>query len=145
MNKSKFLSRRKLGIAASFFAVLLLVLISSCDSKPPKNSRMAQAVRGKVHFQKYCSSCHGEDGTGKYIDSLSTQPANLTKLGSAKSENFPILYVANVIDGREMVKNHGSRTMPIWGEVFSDQEYLDETQIKGKLAEIIAYLMTIQS
>ena len=105
---------------------------------------MAQAALGKVHFQQYCSSCHGDDGRGIYIDSLNTQPADLTKLTSSQTDGFPVLYVANMIDGRKMVAKHGSRTMPVWGEVFSEQEYLDESQIKGKLAEIIAYLMNIQ-
>jgi mono/diheme cytochrome c family protein len=145
MNKSKFLSVGILGFVAIFLSAFLFVSIVSCESAPPKNSRMAQAAKGKVHFQQYCVSCHGEDGTGIYIDSLNTQPANLTKLGSAKSDAFPILYVANVIDGRKMAKNHGTRTMPVWGEVFSEKEYLDESEIKGKLAEIIAYLMTIQN
>ena len=55
------------------------------------------------------------------------------------------MYVASMIDGRKMAKSHGSRDMPVWGEVFSKQENLTEDQIKGKLAEIIAYLMLIQS
>ena len=144
MKKSKFLSLGNLGIVVTFLAAFFLVSISSCDFKPPTDSRMAQAEKGKVHFQKYCSSCHGEDGTGLQIDSLDTQPADLTKLRPPKSDKFPLLYVANVIDGRKMAKTHGTRAMPIWGEVFSEQEYLDESQIKGKLAEIIAYLMSIQ-
>lgn len=145
MRKAKILSLGSLGFLGTFIAALLLIIISSCESTPPENSRFAQATRGKVHFQQYCTSCHGEDGTGLVIDSLFTQPADLTRITSSnKANTFPILYVANKIDGRKMAKAHGSRVMPIWGEVFSKEEYLDEDQIKGKLAEIIAYLMSIQ-
>lgn len=74
------------------------------------------------------------------------QPADLTQIRATRRYNeFPILEIANIIDGRKMSKSHGTRAMPIWGEVFSTDEHLNETQIKGKLGEIIAYLMSIQS
>ncbi len=133
------------GFVFTFFAAILIAFATSCDSKPPKNSRANQAITGKAHFQKYCSSCHGDDGRGIFIDSLSIQPANLTLIRDRrKSNEFPVLEIANIIDGRKMSKAHGSREMPIWGEVFSKEEYLEEAQIKGKLAELIAYLMSIQ-
>jgi mono/diheme cytochrome c family protein len=145
MKESKVLSFGSLGFVATFLVALLWIGVSSCESKPPKNSLWAQGERGKVHFQKYCVSCHGEDGKGLLIDSLFTQPADLTRiLASNKKNEFPILYVANKIDGRKMAKAHGSRTMPIWGEVFSEEELLDESQIKGKLGELVAYLISIQ-
>jgi mono/diheme cytochrome c family protein len=145
MRESKTLSLGNIGFIATLLTALLWVSFSSCESKPPENSLWAQAQKGKVHFQKHCVSCHGEDGTGLVIDSLFTQPANLTRItASEKSGVFPLLYVANKIDGRRMAQAHGDRTMPVWGEVFSKEELLDESQVKGKLAEIIAYLMTIQ-
>jgi len=145
MKNFNFLTSRNFGFVIAFFAALAFVVISSCETGPPKNTRAAQAIKGKVHFQKYCVQCHGEDGKGLIIDSLSTKPANLTRITSSRRKvEFPVLQIANIIDGRKMAKSHGTRQMPIWGEVFSDQEYLDESQIKGKLAEIIAYLMSIQ-
>jgi len=145
MKNSKFLSLSSLGFLFTFFAAILLVAVSSCDSKPPKNSRAVQAQKGKVHFQKYCSSCHGKDGTGLIIDTMDIQPADLTMIrNDRKNDEFPILEIANKIDGRKMAKAHGSRDMPIWGEVFSTNEHLTESQIKGKLGELIAYLMSIQ-
>lgn len=146
MEKSKLFSIRNFGILFTFLSAFLLVSITSCDMKPPKNSKWAQAVKGKEHFAQYCSSCHGIDGKGIKVDSLSKRPADLTQIRSSTSNNeFPIMYVASMIDGRKMAKSHGSRDMPVWGEVFSKQENLTEDQIKGKLAEIIAYLMLIQS
>lgn len=135
----------KLGIVFSLFAGLMLIALFSCDPKPPKNSLVAQAQQGKIHFDKYCADCHGEDGRGLRIDTLSEQPADLTRiLDSRGVTDFPILQIADVIDGRMMAGAHGTRAMPIWGEVFSKEEYLTEKQIKGKMAELIAYLMSIQ-
>lgn len=124
---------------------LVYMMVNSCTSKPPEGSRATQATAGKAHFMQYCASCHGEDGKGLQIDSLERQPADLTAIMKGRtSSEFPILEVANMIDGRKMAKTHGSRDMPVWGEVFSKQEYMSEDEIKGKLAELIAYLMVIQ-
>lgn len=145
MKNYNYFTLGNFGFIFTFFAAILIGFATSCDSKPPKNSRPYQAQKGKVHFMKHCSSCHGEDGRGIFTDSLAIQPANLTLIRERrKNDEFPILEIANIIDGRKMAKSHGSRTMPIWGEVFSKEEYLDDSQIKGKLAELIAYLMSIQ-
>lgn len=146
MEKSTIFSFRNLGFLFTFLSVFFIVSVTSCDMKPPKNSKWAQSVKGKEHFAKYCSSCHGLDGRGVKVDSLSKRPADLTQIRASTSNNeFPIMYVASTIDGRKMAKSHGTRDMPVWGEVFSKEEQLTEDEIKGKLAELIAYLMSIQS
>ena len=140
-----FKTNRLYLIAWLLCSCAMYFMVASCNSEPPENSFAAQSTRGKVHFVKYCSSCHGEDGTGVVIDSLAKQPADLTYINKRyRTKKFPILQVANMIDGRKMSEAHGNREMPVWGEVFSKQEHLDEAAIKGKLGEIIAYLMTIQ-
>lgn len=145
MKNFNLFTLRNFGFLFAFMAAIFLVTNTSCNSKPPQNSRAVQAANGKVHFIKHCSACHGEDGTGLILDTLAIQPANLTMINTSRRTNdFPILEIANIIDGRRMSKHHGTRDMPIWGEVFSKQEHLDEAQIKGKLGEIIAYLMSIQ-
>ena len=133
------------GSGLSSSIIVCMVLLISCNFGPPENSKAAQAQRGKAHFMKYCSSCHGEDAKGKRIDTLTIQPKDLTTITrQTKAKEFPILEVARMIDGRNMSNAHGTRQMPVWGEVFSTQEHLDEKQIKGKMGEIIAYLMSIQ-
>ncbi len=136
----------KLTMAALLIISCFIYLATgSCIKGPPEGSRAAQAQRGQTHFMNYCSSCHGEDAKGVRIDSLYKMPADLTRItANWRTSEFPVLEVARMIDGRDMAKSHGTRQMPVWGEVFSEQEHLDETQIKGKLSEIIAYLMVIQ-
>ncbi len=124
---------------------LVIFLIISCDAKPPKESYAAQIERGKSLFSQYCVGCHGEDATGLTIDSLEIQPSDLTLL---KMENggyeFPTNDVAVMIDGRQWVAAHGSRAMPVWGDVFNSDQDPEEKEFKGKLGELIAYLMSIQ-
>ncbi|MFT5167368.1 MAG: mono/diheme cytochrome c family protein [Saprospiraceae bacterium] len=135
------------GIVALFIFGLGITLFVSCFDTEPKKPRVEQAQRGKAHFEKYCVACHGTDARGIHIDSLSEygQPKDLTQIVSSRGGgDFPIVYVAKKIDGRNAVKAHGPRTMPVWGDVFVNEEHLNDAQLKGKLGEIIAYLMSIQ-
>jgi len=132
-------------VGTTFFLGFLLLVISSCGQGPPKKSLEAQAQLGKVHFQEYCSGCHGVDGKGIALDAVNTQPADLTKIVANRGGGeFPTKEIARFIDGRKMIDAHGSSTMPVWGEVFSSGQRLDEDKIEGRMEEIIAFLMTIQ-
>jgi mono/diheme cytochrome c family protein len=128
---------------------LLLIMgtfaIMSCEEIKTKKPRAEQAARGKVHFEKYCSSCHGMDGKGITIDSLEVQPSDLTQIVSSRGGGkFPLVYVVKKIDGRNEVKAHGPRAMPVWGEKFTVEEGMDVTELRGRLGELVTYLMTIQ-
>ena len=141
-NKSFSSSAR---IATASVLCLLFIVVMSCNFGPPENSLYKQSLRGQEHFKLYCSQCHGEDGRGLAIDTLVTQPADLTRIVAKRtSSEFPVQEIAEFIDGRRAVKAHGPRAMPVWGEVFATEEHLDQDKIRGKLGEIIAYLMSIQ-
>jgi mono/diheme cytochrome c family protein len=137
--------RKKTAVILSMTTALVFTLLSSCNFGPPENSRAAQAIKGKEHFEKYCVTCHGADGKGLDIEGLERKPADLTILIKGRSSgDFPIMNVARAIDGRNMPDYHKQSGMPIWGEVFATEENMDEKQLKGRFAELIAYLMSIQ-
>lgn len=121
------------------------LLLLACESKPPENSRPAQIARGKVLFTDLCSGCHGPDGKGG-VDTMGIQTPNLTLIQKSwgNGKEFPIVEVAQKIDGRAEVKAHGTREMPAWGNVFAQEDHLTENEIKGKMGELISYLMMIQ-
>ena len=107
-------STNKISLVIGFALLgLIYFMSSSCIKEPPAGSLAAQATRGEVHFMKYCSACHGPDGKGLRIDSLDKQPADLTLITSSyRTGKFPVLEVAQMIDGRNMARSHGSRQMP---------------------------------
>jgi mono/diheme cytochrome c family protein len=72
---------------------------------------------GKVEYQSKCASCHGSDakGDGPIADQLKTPPADLTQLAKKNGGVFPLSAVYEKIDGRQEVKAHGRRDMPVWG------------------------------
>ena len=65
-------------------------------------------------------------------------------LKAGNGDEFPTDRVRRIIDGREEVKLHGRRDMPIWGEVFQMEEGETESDMDQKVADLIAYLEGIQ-
>ena len=125
-----------------------LFLVMACQQGPPKNSREAQAVRGKTIYMEKCAPCHGDDakGNGPQANTLKELPSDLTQINKNRGmKEMPIGDIARMIDGRKLVAGHGTREMPVWGEVFTLEEGLSEGELKGRLGELIAYLMSIQS
>jgi len=126
-------------LGAVFFTVL------SCETGPPKNSRGAQAERGRVFFASHCASCHGVNADKEKIASMQKAPPDLTKIMERRKglTEFPVVEIASFIDGRKAVQLH-KRDMPAWGKYFADEEKLTNEEIKGRMGELIAYLMSIQ-
>jgi len=107
------------------------------------------ALNGSGTYRTYCSNCHGVDGRGDgYIaDTLRVTPTDLTRLAARNGGVFPAERVWKVIDGREEVKSHGSREMPLWGDVFlwPETDSPERRQlVKRKIGELVAHLESIQ-
>jgi mono/diheme cytochrome c family protein len=110
---------------------------------------------GKIEYDQSCATCHGLDGKGKgsFAQALELSVSDLTTLAKRNGGVFPVNHVYNIIDGREDVKAHGSREMPIWGKHFSttaapkydDYTYNHEAAARGRILSVIDYLYRIQS
>lgn len=108
---------------------------------------------GSREYMSNCISCHGETGKGDglYVDFLNKSPSDLTTLAKRNGGVFPINRVYEVIDGREVIKWHGRRDMPIWGAdyVASAGEqvefyYLPEVTARARILLLVDYLYRIQ-
>ena len=110
---------------------------------------------GKFEYQSNCAVCHGSDGkgAGAYVDFLKTTPSDLTQLAKKNGGVFPLERVYSVIDGRQEVKGHGPRDMPIWGkdyqvkagEYYVDVAYDPEAYVRGRILALIDYLNRLQA
>ena len=109
---------------------------------------------GKLEYQSNCASCHGNDGRGgAYVDFLKVTPPDLTQLSKKNGGVFPLERVYNVIDGRQEVKAHGPRDMPIWGrdyQIKAGKYYVDigydpEAYVRGRILALIDYLNRLQA
>jgi hypothetical protein len=77
---------------------------------------------------------------------LRVRPANLTNLSRKNDGSFPAEEVRDAIDGREEVRSHGMREMPVWGLSFQEQERDSdqEREVRGQIDDLVAYLRSIQ-
>ncbi len=77
---------------------------------------------GKREYESNCAICHGTKGKGDglFNEYLRVKTADITTLTRKNGGVFPVNRVMEVIDGRQ-VAGHGTREMPIWGDVYNVQ------------------------
>lgn len=78
---------------------------------------------GKREYEANCVVCHGVKGKGDgpFNQVLTIKTPDLTVLSKNNDGLFPVSRVLEVIDGRNVVKGHGTREMPIWGDIYTSQ------------------------
>ena len=110
---------------------------------------------GKREYDASCAACHGRDGKGhgSFAEMLQVSMPDLTTLSKRNGGVFPVARVYNVIDGREEVKAHGTREMPIWGRhltfraapEYDDYGYESEEFVRARILAVIDYLYRLQA
>ena len=105
----------------------------------------AATLDGQQLFGHYCAVCHGNDakGTGPAADALKKGPADLTQIARKSGGTFPEVHVMRVIKGDDTVGAHGSRDMPIWGELFTSLKGKETAELR--VNALMRYLEKIQA
>jgi len=149
MSRMKANSLLVLGVAV----VVAALMTASTTPALAQASDGFKAANGRVSFRLYCASCHGSSakGDGSVAKFLKVPPADLTMLSQKYGGVLPEERLREIIDGREEVRAHGRREMPVWGDVFqsplSDTEETEEdpqARVERKIEELIVFLRTIQ-
>lgn len=118
----------------SLFVIVLPSLALSSDEDP--------VTKGAETFEIKCASCHSH--------TKEVNAPDLRKITERNNGQFPISRIYAVIDGREIVNGHGTRVMPVWGDLFlSDTIWegcsqVEEQLVRGRIMELILYLDSIQ-
>ncbi len=107
---------------------------------------------GKSLFVTSCASCHGVDGKGKgpLSGDLKVATPDLTVLVKKNGGIFPFSAVYEVIDGRKEYGAHGTRDMPVWGDLYTplqlplSHRYTSEAVVRTRILALIDYLNQIQ-
>ena len=134
---NRMLTLSLLGVGA----VVLLPGQTTIRQTPIKPT---SAVSGSEMFVSYCASCHGKDakGGGPAASALKKLPTDLTMLSKKNGGKFPSNAVYVAIAGQFDVPSHGSRDMPVWGEVFGRSS--NDTQAKLRLSNLTNYIESLQ-
>lgn len=112
---------------AAIGITLAALALASATQAQEKKIRKVEATYTKPYsgsemFQTYCAVCHGVDGkgSGPAASALKTTPANLTLLSQKHDGKFPTLEVREYIRGDSATAAHGTRDMPMWGDVLKN-------------------------
>lgn len=136
---------------------VILALIGECvlgGMRAPASAQTSPeqevTAAGKPVFEQYCATCHGRDAKGGGVASnlLTIKPADLTAISKNNNGTFPFWRMYGVVDGREEIKGHGPRDMPIWGAEFRLQAASSmsaQSQVRGRILELVYYLQSIQA
>lgn len=129
---------------------LVVIFVTLCGAYqaviqkvPPKSTNPSS---GKAMFIEYCASCHGESGTGNgpAASALKKAPADLTQLSAHNGGKFPDAKVSRFIKGDDVVAAHGSRDMPVWGDVFRSMS-TDSSVVVQRVYNLTNYVKSIQA
>lgn len=105
-------------VAAALAAVIIVGSVATAAAAADKLMDV-----GKFEYEGACAVCHGitGKGNGPFMGQLATRVPDLTVLAANNGGVFPFDRVYQVIDGRQELKAHGTREMPIWGRSFRMQ------------------------
>lgn len=111
---------------------------------------------GHRDFVQLCSPCHGLDGKGDgpAASSLKVHPADLTRIPQRHDGSFPDELIFETIAGLDMPGAHGTREMPVWGDVFVSEAVGDSVSLEDamkasdeasqRIGNLVAYIKSIQ-
>ncbi len=143
-------------IPACVILVLLVLAVSACSNQaeeavPETDEALIDSepvAMGELQYTIYCASCHGEDGKGDgpVAEALVVRPTNLTLLRSINEGVFPADRLVAYIDGREDVQAHGTRQMPVWGNIWDevDGRKVAEEEVQQRINQLVEYIRSIQ-
>jgi len=121
---------------------LTILFLSSITAK--KNPAIGQS--GHDIFMDRCSACHGDDakGNGPAVGALKVAPADLTLLAKRNEGTFPAERVRKMLGEWVDISAHGSREMPIWGDLFLPKSAADQEIANERFQKLVVYLESIQ-
>jgi mono/diheme cytochrome c family protein len=104
-------------------------------------------VSGNELFMTHCASCHGPqgEGDGPVAAVMAITAPNLRTLTERSGGTFPADAVASYIDGRKPRAAHGTRTMPVWGALFPDDDApARSAAAQQRVAALVAFIRQLQ-
>lgn len=123
----------------------LALAIGSAEAQQIQQTPISRtkAYDGPGMYNSYCATCHGLSGVGDgpAAKALAKAPADLTRISARNGGAFPDTKVKRYIEGLDEVAAHGSRDMPMWGELFRS---LERDTVPLRVQALADFLKSIQ-
>ncbi len=157
-NRTNFRSRVAGASAVLGAWAFALALIAArpvgalAQAAAPAASATPFVLTGEQEHLFHCASCHGLKGRGDgpAAGSFTVRPADLTQLARRNGGVFPEQHVFATIDGSAVIAAHGTREMPVWGQIFEQQgsyTYNREAtarEVRARIQRLVDYLKSLQ-
>lgn len=133
-------------------AVVTLALAVMGQDQPQKvikhvPVKPTSPASGVEMYKTYCAVCHGLDakGNGPAAEALKVPPTDLTTLSQKNGGKYPALKVAASIRGDAAIPAHGTKDMPIWGNLFWKMSGGHQSEVQQRVANLTGYIESLQA
>jgi len=128
-----------------FGAVRLENLAKYLESIQSLGPNSTSSPSGAELYQQNCAVCHGSDlEGGTPAPAPYRTPPELTRLSRRLKGESLDTYISSVLQNGAVIPAHGPAEMPVWGTAFRLGEHLDQRQVKERIANLTAYIMSRQ-
>ncbi len=132
-------------------AVVIATAMMASAQEPKKEIKNVpvkptSAVSGQEMYKTYCAVCHGTEGKGNgpAADVLKVPPPDLTALAGKNGGKYPAIKVSAILRGEEVLAAHGSKDMPMWGQLFWSMSGGHEAEVQQRVANLNKYIESLQ-
>jgi mono/diheme cytochrome c family protein len=108
--------------------------------------KQTSPASGTEMYKTYCAVCHGVDarGNGPAAEALKVPATDLTTLATNNGGKYPAMKVSAILRGENPLAAHGTKDMPIWGNLFWSLSGGHESEVQQRISNLNRYLESIQ-
>lgn len=109
--------------------------------------KASSPASGPEMYTSYCAVCHGVDGKGHgpAAEALKVRPPDLTTLTKRNGGKYPSDHVTSAIRGDLRLAAHGSKEMPVWGDLFWGMSEGHSSEVQLRVTNLNKYIGSLQA
>jgi mono/diheme cytochrome c family protein len=131
--------------------VLFLCLAAFAESQQKQIKHVpvkpTSPTSGQEMYTVYCAVCHGRDGKGNgpAAEALKVPPPDLTILAEKNENKYPFDRVRSAITGDIRLPAHGSKEMPVWGQLFWGMSQGHASEVQLRINNLDKHIESVQA
>ena len=137
------------SISALIGLMLCLAILGAAQQKEIRHVRAKSIspVSGPEMYKAYGAVCHGiaGKGNGPAAEALKVAPPDLTMLAKKNGGKYPSDHVRSAIEGELALAAHGSKEMPVWGELFWRMSQGHSSEVQLRVSNLNKHIESMQT